>query len=656
MYGIAEKLSGAKKILMAMGYRRPPTNQTSQDSNQELRIEGEVDIVRVAKTAADLVILQCDLCLLRGNARSLARDNPEFEVKLSDILLARGVANQTYVDTYEGAIARAASRQYHLSSVPERPRISSAGHFGVPGELSAGSAPAIPEHTRIGHHKVDENQPPPLPARQHSSPRKASRLEALSDVTQRPTVPAHSPERAKRSPIRMANNVPAERRRSSEDILDQNGRYFAEQEYQSAPCERDLPAHNMDQRSSASERNLDQYHSAPCDRKDGPRGRSGNVGVKGATSMSEDTHEVLHERQHQQQEHYQRHHYQQQQQRGPETESGGRKESWESSITSSPMSVTNSMSISSFSQDLPRPDPNDLPDPVFDDETGFDVGNRYLLRHVSSSDMSCEGNRVGLYVNSSSTNTDQLLFSPDDSHLENHGKVFCERSENSDPATTNISKTVLNHRLAKHTSTGDGTVESSKRDLLQDKGAGNYRDMPSDGASDSIGSDGKKSLTSPLNSIGEKRKRDSPFTSFSDDAASEKTSSRTSVGGEVVVGRDGRTGGGNSLEKCLDDAGKVEGECRPRSVHVSEKRREDYTQKGEGATKEGATKEENTKKLADPKEFEKGAAGTEIGKSNTAVSHSKGQSEDNQWVCSYCTFINPVDKTICEVCSIPKKR
>lgn len=620
VYGIAEKLSGAEKILIAMGYERSPTNQTSQDNNQELRIKGEVDIVRVAKTAADLVILRCDLELLRGNARSLAKDSPDLEVKLSDILLARGMEDQTYVNTYDGAIAMAANRQYPPPSVPERPRIVTAGRYNVPEDLSAISQGA----------GFDENRPPPLPERQrgvkkYSSPRKSNAAQdVLGDVTQLPAVlsqPPAIPERqliVKHSPTRMANNaredlnnVP-QRYRSAEDLLEPD-RYHLDQGYKSAPCER--VAHNNGQYSSTPDHNFsqqgDQYCSAPVE-----RGGSGNISV-------------MPEHQPEQQQHLQR----------GSVEGGkeGRKESWESSITS-PMSVTSSILISSFPHDLPRPDPNDLPEPVFDDETGFDKPVRFPLHYVSSSEMPCEDNRVSLYVNPSSTSCDPLLFSPDDSHLENNGKGFCDHLDKSDPATTNIAKTVLNHQLAKQASTGDGIVEQN---LLQDKS------VPLDGASDSIESDGKKSVASPLNSIGEKRKRDSPFTSLSDDAVLQKTSSRTSIG-EVVVGRDGRTGGTGSLE----DAEKMEGEGRPRSNHLSEKRREDYTQNRKSTAKE--EKEKKSKGTADAKEFEKGVNSSGIGKSSAAVSHNKSQSKD-QWVCSYCTLINSSDCTICDVCNLPRQ-
>jgi len=97
VYQISKKLNGARFILQAMGYR-------PQGDMQELRIEGEVNADLVAKTAADLVVLQCDLDLLRNNATAIAMEYPE--VRLTDILEARSVRNQVYTDTYDDVIAR----------------------------------------------------------------------------------------------------------------------------------------------------------------------------------------------------------------------------------------------------------------------------------------------------------------------------------------------------------------------------------------------------------------------------------------------------------------------------------------------------------------------------------------------------------------------
>lgn len=114
MYQVAKNLHGAEKILMAMGYRLP-SDPSIQDS-QELRIEGEVDLDHIARTAADLVILQCDLDLLRGNAKALA-EYPNLSVKIADILDARSVEDQTYTHTYDEAIARAAGSSKKVAVV-----------------------------------------------------------------------------------------------------------------------------------------------------------------------------------------------------------------------------------------------------------------------------------------------------------------------------------------------------------------------------------------------------------------------------------------------------------------------------------------------------------------------------------------------------------
>ena len=110
VYEISKKLGNAEEVLKAMSYQ-PLANASSQDT-QELRIDGEVDLNRVAKAAADLVILQCDLELLKGCARVIAGDRPSLQVRISDVLEARHMQGQIYTDTYDKAI-ELASRRFH---------------------------------------------------------------------------------------------------------------------------------------------------------------------------------------------------------------------------------------------------------------------------------------------------------------------------------------------------------------------------------------------------------------------------------------------------------------------------------------------------------------------------------------------------------------
>lgn len=555
MYGIADKLSGAESILMAMGYKHPPTSQTSQDSNQELRIEGEVDLVHVAKTAADLVILQCDLELLRGNAKGLAKDHPKLQVRISDVLLARGMAYQTYKDTYEEAITRATCRQFPPPGVPEQgaikypPKTTSAEHCSVPEDLS-GVAQGFDQHQY-------------------------------------------------------------ERRRSAEGFLDQT-----------------VPVHDRVVRHHPE--GLDRYSSAPNE-KDLLLTRGG--GTPKTASMPEENswnreiknnlHQGITE---------------------GSKESEQRKESWGSSITS-PSSFENSMSISHF-KDMPRPDPNDFPEPVIDNEAGFTAGVGQFpppFRHVSSSDMSCEGNRVDLYINASSANDDplnMLVFSPDDSHgncFRGSERVEADGPDSNDPATTNISKTVLNSERSHgkiHFLTGDHASRQNQQPLPEGMSSHQQDTPPDCDSKNSTESEEKRLLASPLNSIGEKRKRDSPYTSLSDDSALQKVSPHTSIR-EGAAGKQNSTVSCSILEKPLDSsAGEMEGEQRPRSHHVSEKSKEDYVQKGVVTAK------------------------TEEREKSNALSRNDSQSSsnlNNQWVCEYCTFINSNDHNTCEVCEIPRK-
>lgn len=554
MYGIADKLAGAENILIAMGYQRPPTNQDSQ----ELRIEGEVDLIHVAKTAADLVILQCDLVLLKGNAKGIASDHPELRVRISDILDARGMKDQTYTDTYEEAIHRATMRQHVSKGVKYPPRMVSVGY-------------SIAEECRF-----DERQC-------------------------------------------------VRRCRSSEDVLDQT--VPGQDGYLG-----DIPEYS----------DLDQHRSAPC--KQNSEGnlldRSGRkFSVPRTTSMPEENSWD----------------------RGFKSNKSGaagtpdsRKESWDIPVTS-PTSLENSMAIS-YSQSIPRPNLDDLPEPVFDNEAGFVAAGDFPppLRHVSSSDMSCEGNRVNLYVNSSSADDDplnRLLFSPDENHKPRfHGSSESERvaadgPDSNDPAITNISKVMLNSKQTvglKHASSQ--VVEVSRQNLTYRASDSRQELFPDSGDFDSkvsIGSEGKKSLS---DSIGEKRKRHSPYTSLDNDDALQERISHTSIttGEGDTENHNGKVNYA-SPEKPVAGSGEtvnVESEQRPRSHHICEKSKGDYNQKEEDAS---------------PKEKGK----REKAKSNPAGASSGDSSNlklnDDQWVCDYCTYINPKGSITCEVCSIPRK-
>jgi hypothetical protein len=157
---------------------------------------------------------------------------------------------------------------------------------------------------------------------------------------------------------------------------------------------------------------------------------------------------------------------------------------------------------------------------------------------------------------------------------------------------------------------------------------------------DSIESDGKKSVGSPLNSIGEKRKRDSPYTSLSDEQGSlVKTASHVSID-EGAVG--GRQDGKNSLEKPNSDgAEKGVVEQRQRANHISEMSKENYVQNRDSA--------------ADTKRCEDGVSKPEK-KVGTKKATSRDKQETSyQWICSYCTFINPKDRDECEICELPRK-
>lgn len=90
VYQVANKLKGAEKILLALGYssrqKHPPSSSNSSlspNESQELVYKGEVDIDHVAETATDLVILLCNLELLQVDIKPSLHQSP---ILLADIL------------------------------------------------------------------------------------------------------------------------------------------------------------------------------------------------------------------------------------------------------------------------------------------------------------------------------------------------------------------------------------------------------------------------------------------------------------------------------------------------------------------------------------------------------------------------------------------
>ncbi len=96
-------------ILLAMGYSLPDRSSSSEET-QELKYKKEVDLHHMALVVTDLVVLTCDLELLKGLAKLLLRENPGGALLLTDILHARNYVYQTYPDTHDGAIVKAQER------------------------------------------------------------------------------------------------------------------------------------------------------------------------------------------------------------------------------------------------------------------------------------------------------------------------------------------------------------------------------------------------------------------------------------------------------------------------------------------------------------------------------------------------------------------
>lgn len=388
IYEIAQKLDGAEQMLKAMGYRPPPAN----DQSQELRIEGEVNLDHVARTAADLVILQYDLELLKGNAKLIARDHSELRVRIADILVARGFPDQTYTDTYEKAISLASRR-----NKPERlfegvrhilPRASEEGVIKYPpGTMtnandserckSFGIEPHVSEHLR-------RRSSEPILDFNHqginlSTPRKRSREGSPLELDERQTSLPKTAEKQDTPEKCREENAPSSLE-SSFSIPNTNI---------PRPNPDDLPDPVFGDEGcfSARQASLSRIASIPEENISDHRNADKPANIPYHQGKASENRDITGTRQEV-------------------------RESWENT----PSSLESSFSMSYSQSNFPQPNPNDLPDPVFDDEVVFVARPPPPLRHVSSGGMSCDDNRVGLYVNPSSAYDEP--FSPDECHSQ----------------------------------------------------------------------------------------------------------------------------------------------------------------------------------------------------------------------------------------------
>lgn len=355
MYQIAKKLRGADKILQTMGYHQPSTHEA-----QELRIDEEVDLDRVIKMAADLVILQCDLELLKGNARAIASEYSDLDVKIVDILQARSVQSQTYTDTFNEAIEIARRRSGGYA-----PEIAGPGIAGSAGLISRGAQDLSPaeikyppsmnrQHVGGGpilqrHHHLDLN-PYPSGGQPHSSP-----PHAVSDSNKHLDVHGDSFIRRGSAPILS----PA----SSGEMGE-----FRSRAYNVESC-RGTTNQGMIRRMSKSSSEgslLDKSTDNVVTSTPQP---------KLASLTEQDSTEAPH-----------------------------------FGIGSPTQEETNSMLIS-YSENAPIPNPDDLPEPLFinEDALAHNIPNfAYEYHHRRHSSENSES-RVGIFVNARSTELEESL-------------------------------------------------------------------------------------------------------------------------------------------------------------------------------------------------------------------------------------------------------
>ena len=397
---------------MIMGYLPPSPPSDGQDS-QELRIGEEVDLDQVVQVAGDLLILQCDLELLRGNAKAISSESRSLPpVRIADILKARNAVKQTYTDTYNAAIGLAMERAARQPGGVQIHHLVPRGVQGPP-----------PYSADLGH-VMQHTAPPPLsPGRgsgglrygggegQGVTNQRGSRTEpysgymaqAESDNQMRqgsgPTYPSNDNlqgggggwDDPRREFLPVLGSGGDMIRRGSAPLLDLKGR-DSEQQFLSRASD-NAPYHYENRLNQGGSRTPHGAHRS--DRDNGQSRLSSmpeEVPSRGVVELSPSNPQFM-------------------------VGEGSPPEHYEEGAEEE---LTNSMMIS-YSGNMPRPNPDDLPEPVFVDEAALTANIPTLplhhtpLRH-SSSDLSCGESRVGLFVNARSTDLDESLpveaFSP----------------------------------------------------------------------------------------------------------------------------------------------------------------------------------------------------------------------------------------------------
>ncbi len=674
VYQVAKKLNGADRILMAMGYK-VPSNRSSRDVD-ELKIEGEVDLDHVARTAADLVILQCDLKLLKGNAKAIGREYPS--ARIVDVLEARSMKEQTYRNTYEEAVARAVFR---------------------------------------------------LNPNQHSSPNMRNRGQNAAsnsnvdglyfDSKIRPHPQAHATEQS-------SNNMLP---RSTLHAVDgQNGNLLS----RSAMGDQKNAGKHLIHRESAPL--LDDTSGArnPGPPEDGSfispggsrrrlrkkSGSEGNLLDKGSIGSGGN----MSSRAQMQREGLWRTEANSSMKRHTIGTMGSSIESREYTV-GSPNDLEESFSIVSYT-DRPPPNPDDLPEPVFQDETAV-MNNEYQhhLRY-SCSDSPCFDSRASIFVDKSVFGDDtfkplqpmlpdahrhgdyidggELRMSEDPYHDAHSGYPDRMHYGQTSPPKSPYSS---GNRTASRTANSNSAISAphqlpggysrsscnstdpGSRDVSSD-GATSVPDQPPGGYSrssyNSTNTGNQNATDNAISAPHRLPRGDSRFDSNLNDRSSD---GNPSVGSQAassdVQHQDNLPPPPSNMPATTKDAVEVPGSMerqdssapkyfesgivgdnfvnidlvqdgspssRKRSSHISETSRNEYEEKQKSS--EATTKRSTSIAPKDSLQESNSESNLDVGKD---LRQAQTSSPSGSWICDYCTFINS-DTEECEVCGILRKK
>ena len=608
MYQIAKKLSGADKILRVLGYE--PLD--CQDS-QELAIRNEVDVEQVVKTAADLVILQCDLELLRGNAKEIAREYPQLNVLVADIIHARRIEGQTYTDTYNDALTAVMERSGYpvrREQVPSlQPSLVPRGvqepvHSGAGGYFPVGAS-------HSGYQEEYRTVPTTLYVSKNMGP---SSLRVPSENS-------------------FAGSDNISRRGSAPQLggkqqRDLSGEYNINTYDRSVNHQGSTVPQNISQKSDAGSRSPPRLVSLP----------------EQQSSEEQSTHFSV----------------------------------------GSPTSEE-SNSLISFSPNMPRPDPNELPEPVFSNEEAItaNIPNQPPHFRRESSESSYSESRVGIFVNPRSTDHGGGLPSmPGFSPLGNlHYNNGTELAQNGSELDQNGPKF--------------GLSDVSKENIpLVVADAAEFDKAPVGCGDVTVYSEPNpiQPINTPLNHKPAHISPDSnpptrPYLEHTKPPSLQTTVASLTANPPVVVPFQATVVTSQVLEpsSCLEPSQTRKAMTVPlisqdktlNQDRTSQRRDHSLQEKGivdgfvmvtvqhqlNPSEDKKQTKSEETRSRLETKgdTSDHSLSGTEskqdvsCSESNLDNKNSRRFLASQTWTCDYCTFLNAISITTCEVCGIPKK-